>query len=651
MALFGLNREWLGGLVVTSQDSPSDFGGFAAGSRIGKYLIEEQIGRGGMAAVYRARDGELGRVVALKILAPALAADDGFRQRFVRESRVAASVDDPHIIPLYEAGQDGSVLFIAMRYVSGGDVRSLLFRQGSLSAEQVAAIVSQVASALDAAHAAGLVHRDIKPANMLLDSAPGRSDHVYLSDFGLSKEAAGSIGLTGTGLFLGTVDYAAPEQIDGRPVDGRTDQYALGCATFEMLSGAPPFRRDHGMAVLAAHLSQQPPSLTATRPELPPGLETVFSKVLAKSPDDRYRTCGEFADALRQVLGLARYDYGPPRPARQQTELAWNAYGPAAAGSGGAPTSAPGYAAAGQGVAGQGVAGYTAGQAAAGQAGAGQVPSHIVPGFGSQPSYPPPAAWANSGPSGPVQQPRSGSARWPIAVASGAVAAAVVAAAIIVAARLGSSSSSSDVGGGGGTQTVTVTQSASSAPSSGPTANGVPTPISTSVISPAVVPPPTVTAPAPSSSSANSQSTWTKVEQPGEFSIELPSDWMQVANKYPGDRVTFGNPAGFQAIVDWTPWQLSPVAHQRMLSRQTLQAHGSAYQEISIQSAQYRDYSTADWQFTDYLNGQQIESIDRAFIVDSGSRYAIELYGPIGQFQSVRASIWSKILASFEPES
>ncbi|HET7012534.1 MAG TPA: serine/threonine-protein kinase [Streptosporangiaceae bacterium] len=632
---------------MTSQDSASDFGGIPVGSRVGKYLIEEQIGRGGMAAVYRARDSELGRVVALKILAPALAADDGFRQRFVRESRVAASVDDPHIIPLYEAGQDGSVLFIAMRYVSGGDVRSLLFRQGSLTPEQAAAIVSQVASALDAAHAAGLVHRDVKPANMLLDSAPGRSDHVYLSDFGLSKEAAGSIGLTGTGLFLGTVDYAAPEQIDGRPVDGRTDQYALGCATFEMLIGAPPFRRDHGMAVLAAHMSQPPPSLAAARPELPPGLDTVFAKVLAKSPDDRYRSCGEFADALRQVLGLGRYDYGPPRPARQQTELAWNAYGPAAASggpaaaSGGAPTSAPGFATAGQGAAGYPEAGQASGQA----------PSHIVPGFGSQPSYPPPAAWAYSAPSGPVQpvqQQRSGSARWPIAVASGAVAAAVVAAAIIVAARLGSSSSTSDVGAGG-TQTVTVTQSASSAPSSGPTANGVPTPINTSVISPAVVPPPTVTAPA--TSPANTQPTWTKVEQPGEFSIDLPSDWMQVANRYAGDRVTFADSAGFQVIVDWTPWQLSPVAHQRQLSRQTLDAHGSSYQEISIQSAQYRDYSTADWQFTDYQNGVQIESIDRAFIVDSGSTYAIELYGPIGQFQSVQASIWSKMLASFEPES
>ena len=297
--------------------------GFAPGSRIGRYLLEEQVGHGGMAAVFRARDEQLGRVVALKILAPALATDEAFRQRFNRESKTAAAVDDPHIIPLYEAGEAGGVLFIAMRYVPGGDVRSLLYRQGPLPPDRVAAIVSPVASALDAAHASGLVHRDVKPANMLLDSAPGPPDHLYLSDFGLSKEAAGSVGLTGTGLFLGTVDYAAPEQINGRRVDGRTDQYALGCTAFEMLSGEPPFRRDHGMAVVAAHMTQPPPRLSALRSGLPAALDSVFARVLAKSPDDRYRTCGEFSDALREALGLGRYDTGP-RASYARTEVAPN---------------------------------------------------------------------------------------------------------------------------------------------------------------------------------------------------------------------------------------------------------------------------------------------------------------------------------------
>ncbi len=164
---------------------------YGPGAKVGRYVLTEQIGHGGMAAVFRARDEQLGRTVALKVLAAGLASDDGFRQRFIRESRAAAAVDDPHIIPLFEAGESEGVLFIAMRYVPGGDVRSLLFERGPLPASKAIAIVSPVAAALDAAHAAGLVHRDVKPANMLLDRQPGRPDHVYLSDFGLSKAAAG----------------------------------------------------------------------------------------------------------------------------------------------------------------------------------------------------------------------------------------------------------------------------------------------------------------------------------------------------------------------------------------------------------------------------------------------------------------------------
>src|SRR5215469_3671272 len=213
--------------------------GFVAGSRVAGYQLEGQLGVRGMAVVFRASDERLGRMVALKILAPGLAADAAFRQRFIRESRAAAAIDDPHIIPLFEAGESDGVLFIAMRYVQGGDVRSLLAQHGAMDANRVAAIVAPMASALDAAHAAGLVHRDVKPANMLLDARPGRPDHVYLSDFGLSKDSSGSTGLTVAGSFLGTVDYAAPEQINSRDVDGRADQYALGCAAFEMLCGEP----------------------------------------------------------------------------------------------------------------------------------------------------------------------------------------------------------------------------------------------------------------------------------------------------------------------------------------------------------------------------------------------------------------------------
>jgi serine/threonine protein kinase len=187
-----------------------------AGSRVAGYLLEEEIGEGGMAVVYRARDERLDRLVGLKLLFPGMAADEEFRQRFLRESRAAVAVDDPHIIPVFEAGEADGVLFISMRYVSGGDVRGLLRREGPLPPARAAAILSPVASALDAAHLAGLVHRDVKPANMLVDARPGRPDHVYLSDFGLSKIRSSSVRLTQTGLYLGTVAYMAPEQIEGR---------------------------------------------------------------------------------------------------------------------------------------------------------------------------------------------------------------------------------------------------------------------------------------------------------------------------------------------------------------------------------------------------------------------------------------------------
>ena len=251
--------------------------GFTAGSQVAGYRLERQVGAGGMAVVFRARDERLGRRVALKILAPALASDEGFRQRFLQESRAAAAVDDPHIIPVYEAGEADGVLFIAMRYVPGGDLRSLIRRAGPLPPARVDAIISPVASALDAAHAAGLVHRDVKPANMLIDARPGRADHVYLSDFGLSKAALSPADLTGTGQFLGTADYISPEQIKGEPVDGRADQYALACAAFELLTGAPPFRRDDVLAVIYAQASEPPPPLTSRRPDLPPEADQVFA--------------------------------------------------------------------------------------------------------------------------------------------------------------------------------------------------------------------------------------------------------------------------------------------------------------------------------------------------------------------------------------
>jgi serine/threonine protein kinase len=301
--------------------------GIGVGSRLARYRLEEQIGQGGMAVVFRAHDEQLGRQVALKVMAPALAADDAFRQRFVRESRAAATVDDPHIIPVFEAGETDGVLFIAMRYVGGGDVGTLVRRHGPLSASRAAAIASPIASALDAAHHRGLVHRDVKPANMLLDVQPGRPDHVYLSDFGLSKRTLSSANLTGSGQFLGTLYYSAPEQIQGQRVDGRADQYALACAAFELLSGAPPFPREQITAVMWAHMSEAPPALTSRRPELPSAVDGVLARALAKAPADRYATCRDFVESLRAALRLPPYDVEPGTSQQEHpaTVVAWSA--------------------------------------------------------------------------------------------------------------------------------------------------------------------------------------------------------------------------------------------------------------------------------------------------------------------------------------
>jgi serine/threonine protein kinase len=279
--------------------------GLAPGSLLAGYRVESRIGAGGMAMVLRARDEALGRTVALKILPPALAGGTEYRERFIRESRAVAAVDHPHIIPVYAAGESGGVLYLAMRFVASGDLRSLAQREGPLDGDRAVALLAPIASALDAAHAAGLVHRDVKPANILVDTSPGRPEHPYLSDFGLAKGDAATTGLTGTGQFLGTPDYAAPEQISGKPARPQTDQYALACVAYAVLAGAPPFVRAESMAVLWAHMYEAPPSLAARRPDLPAFADRILARALAKSPEDRYRTCADFIGALRDALQVA----------------------------------------------------------------------------------------------------------------------------------------------------------------------------------------------------------------------------------------------------------------------------------------------------------------------------------------------------------
>ncbi|MGI5372999.1 serine/threonine-protein kinase [Streptomyces sp. CA-251387] len=284
------------------------------GRQVAGYRIEREIGRGGMAVVYRARDLRLERTVALKLLAPELARNDTFRRRFTHESRVAAAIDHPHIVPVFDAGETDGVLYIAMRYVSGSDLRHLLDRQGPLPSARALRIGVQVASALDAAHEHGLVHRDVKPGNVLVarGTDSDHPEHVYLTDFGLTKKSLSLTGFTTVGQFVGTLDYVAPEQISGKPVDARCDVYGFACVVYECLAGRPPFRRDDDMALLWAHQYDEPPPLTEARPDLAPPVDAVFARALAKSPDDRQASCLAFVAELRAaVAGGAAAGHAP----------------------------------------------------------------------------------------------------------------------------------------------------------------------------------------------------------------------------------------------------------------------------------------------------------------------------------------------------
>jgi serine/threonine-protein kinase len=267
------------------------------GASVAGYRIEAVAGRGGMGVVYLARQVALDRRVALKLIAPEFARDEAFRARFARESRIASSLDHPNVIPVYEAGEDGDRLFIAMRFVDGTDLGRMLAEDGALGPALAAELVAQAASALDAAHARGLVHRDVKPANLLVGGDLPARPHVYLTDFGLARRDGSSSALTTTGQWMGTPDYAAPEQIDGYDLDARTDVYALGCVLFAALTGTPPFGDRPRMAKAGAHLHEPPPALRSVSASVPAAFEPVVARALAKRPEDRYASAGELGAA------------------------------------------------------------------------------------------------------------------------------------------------------------------------------------------------------------------------------------------------------------------------------------------------------------------------------------------------------------------
>jgi predicted Ser/Thr protein kinase len=269
-----------------------------AGDVFAGHRIVGVAGRGGMGVVYRAQQLDLERPVALKLIATPLARDEDFRERFVREARAAAAIDHPNVIPVYGAGEEDGRLFLAMRFVDGEDLRTLVQRGGPLTPHRAAAIIAQIGNALDAAHARGLVHRDIKPANVLLDG-----DHAYLTDFGLTKRLSGETTMTGSGRWVGTLGYIAPEQIRGEPVDARADVYALGCLLFYVLTAVAPYRRDSDEATLYAHLNDPAPDPRALTTGVPDALADVVERALAKDPDERFPSAGDLGRAALAAVG------------------------------------------------------------------------------------------------------------------------------------------------------------------------------------------------------------------------------------------------------------------------------------------------------------------------------------------------------------
>src|SRR3954471_3302174 len=271
------------------------------GTESAGYRIEERIGRGGMGVVYRAQHMNLQRRAAIKIIAPEFADTKGFRSRFIREARIAAALQHPNIVTVYDAGQAGETLYIAMQFIRGSDLAAILREEGRLRPYRAIDVCRQVASALDAAHGMALIHRDVKPGNVLIE---GR--RAYLTDFGLTKRSGSTrTALTQAGELVGTIHYVAPEQIEGGHVDARTDAYALACLVFHCLVGDVPFSRDTDVAVIHAHLSEPPPKPSELRPELPVGLDAVTAKAMDKSPDRRFQSCSDLISAARMVLDAA----------------------------------------------------------------------------------------------------------------------------------------------------------------------------------------------------------------------------------------------------------------------------------------------------------------------------------------------------------
>ncbi|MBA2724652.1 MAG: serine/threonine-protein kinase [Actinobacteria bacterium] len=288
------------------------------GEVFGNYELQDVIGRGGMGVVFRAKDVVTGAVVAVKLMAPDLAHNDTFRERFIREAQAGPKLNHPNIVRVFETGEAGGELFIAMQLIEGVDLKGLIEQQSPLDPKRVLSIFRQAADALDAAHESGLVHRDVKPQNILVIPRPNDQelDQVFLTDFGLVRPMTSETSASRTGQVFGSVAYMAPEIIEGIPADGRADVYALGCVLYECLTGSIPFERDNEVSAVWAHIHENPPAVTDARPDLPGGLNDVVIKAMQKHPDDRFLTCGEIVSEFEVGLGRkrGRMTYSHARP-------------------------------------------------------------------------------------------------------------------------------------------------------------------------------------------------------------------------------------------------------------------------------------------------------------------------------------------------
>jgi YVTN family beta-propeller protein len=296
-----------------------------AGSRLGPFVIDAEIARGGMGVVFRARQPSLERDVALKLIDPRFASDAGYRTRFLREARLAARVEHPHAVPIYDSGEADGQLFMAMRLIGGRDLGRLIAERSWLEADQAVEVLEQVAGALDAVHRESLIHRDVKPANVIMGG--GEQTWAYLTDFGIARGAAEDTVLTGTGERIGTADYSSPEQIRGEEVGPASDIYSLGCLFYACLAGEPPFRRADEVATIHAHLHDQPRPLGSMGQ--PGALDPVIRRALAKDPAERFSSASEFALAARSAIaGGAAADaptrrLRPGRTAGRSRRLRW----------------------------------------------------------------------------------------------------------------------------------------------------------------------------------------------------------------------------------------------------------------------------------------------------------------------------------------